>query len=275
MRIGIVRTDLGRGVYLADLASHNQYPYANGSPGEARTLRRPTDAEWDAALGAYPIPVLVVGTDTAATVDTTSNDTLRIRANPGDAFTVIAVTAGGTTAKTTIESDLNTAFGSNNLPFLASIVGTNQLQIESTITGPTAYLEIDTVANGSTLSTAVGFAAGGVVLQGASLASLRAAVEAVVYSGTTFDVSEANIISADAGFAELSAGDQTALATAIADIVAPQFVESGDVLLSFASGVLSVLRDANYRPDGDRVGLPVGEAVYATENDGSTAFTYP
>ncbi|KKM07707.1 hypothetical protein LCGC14_1731200, partial [marine sediment metagenome] len=98
---------------------------------------------------------------TNALVDTSVNDTLRIRANEEDDYVVITVTSGASTAKTVIRDDLNTAFITNNLPFLASIVGTNQIQIDSTI--PAAFIDIDTIANGSTLNTPLGLADGATV----------------------------------------------------------------------------------------------------------------
>ena len=52
----------------------------------------------------------LVGTDTNANVNTSTNNTLRVRSSPLSPYYVIAVTAGASTAKTTIVSDLNTAF---------------------------------------------------------------------------------------------------------------------------------------------------------------------
>jgi hypothetical protein len=102
-----------------------------------------------------------IGTNTSSSVNTSTNDTLRIRASGGDAYTVIAVTSGASTAKTTIRNDLNAAFSSNSLPFSARIIGTNQLQIAASGGVSGNVVDIDSVANGSTLNTAVGYANGG------------------------------------------------------------------------------------------------------------------
>lgn len=275
MRVGIVRTDLGDGVWVGDLHQNHQRSFVSSPPGQARNIRRPTDAEIDAALELFPAPLVLLGADTAATVDTSTNDTLRIRTNGQQAYTVIAVTAGAATAKTVIDTDLNAAFVAAGLPFSSSIVGTNQIQITTTGTnvGPLAGLDIDTFANGSLLNTPLGFT-DGATLTGTATATDRAAVQAAVYpTGTTIDVSEATIVAAVAEAANLSAGDQTALATAIADVVAPLFTETGKVLLSFERGVLSELVDSTFQPGGARAGLTAGVAAAIVENDGVTVFS--
>lgn len=269
---------MGHGLHLDDLLPRNQYPYDSQVAGQSRVVRKPSDDELAAAVAAYPAPVSLTGTDANAAVDTSVNDTLRIRTNPDLAYTVIAVTAGAATAKTTIRDDLNTAFGTAGLGLLASVDGSNHLVITSVSpnVGPGALIDVDSVANGSTLNTAVGFAAGGVTVSGAATSALVSDIKTAVYpTSVTIDVSEATIVGANADLGLLSAGDKTALATAVADLVAPQFVETGDVLLSFAAGKLSKMRVASFQPGGTRAGLPAGIAVAAVENDGSTPFTYP
>jgi len=268
---------MGRGLHLDDLMPRNQYPYASQVAGQSRVIRKPSDDELAAAVAAYPAPVFLLGSDTNAAVDTSVNDTLKIRASLQDAYTSIAVTAGAATAKTTIRDDLNTAFTSNALPFIASVVGTNQIQITSVApnVGPGALLDIDTVANGSILNTPLGLADGATVT-GSSTAGLVSDIKTAVYpTAVTIDVSQATVVGANADFTNLSAGDKTALTAAIAELVAPYFVETGDVLNSFANGKLSVARVATFRPDGDRAGYPTGIAVAAVADDGSTPFTYP
>lgn len=271
MRVGIVRTDLGKGVYIADVESRVQRCFSHEPPGQSRTVRRPTDYELLEVISAYPVPSVLTGTDVNAAVDTTLNADLLIRAFPGVAFTTISVTAGIGTTKVIIRNDLNAAFVSNNLPFVASIVGVNQLRITTTVTGPNAYLEVDTNVL-STLNDVVGFAAGGVVVAGDSYAAVLADVKTAVYPTlVTIDVSQATIIGANAGFALLSGPNQTALALAIADLVAPQFVETPMAVMSFAKGVISKMRVATFKPDG----LVAGIAAAVVENDGVTVYTYP
>ena len=269
MRVGFVdRTDLPVGLQIDDVENRSQRDFSSEPPGQSRTIRRPTDAELQAPLNVSAF-LSARATDVAATVDTTANDTLRIRTAAPAAFTVIAVTSGAATAKTVILSDLNSAFIANDLPFVASIVGTNQIQIDTTYAGANAALEVDSVANGSTLSTAIGYAAGGVALVPLTLAALRTAVYP---TATTIDVSSATVVALST-FGDLTAAKQAAVVDGVADVVAPHFVETGIVLLSFAGGVLDKGSDATFQPGGTRVGLAAGPALACLDDDGSTPFT--
>jgi hypothetical protein len=276
MRVGIVRTDLGKGVYLADIESSVQRNFSSEPPGQSRNIRRPTLLELEQPFIDYPLPVSLTGSDTNATVDTSANDTLRIRVAANDAFTVIAVTSGVGTAKTVIRDDLNTAFIAGGLPFAAKIVGTNQLRIYSIDpnTGDNARLENDTFANGSTLNTPLGLADGSVNTIPSTSAN-AAAVQTVVYpTPTTIDVSTASL-TAFGTIGDLSTADQASIILAIADLVAPSLVETGLVELSFVQGILSELIDPTFQPGGTRAGLPAGLAAAVVENDGVTPYTYP
>ena len=276
MRVGIVREDLGRGVYLADIESSVQRNFSSEPPGQSRNIRRPSLVELEAPFVAYPLPVNLTGSDTNASVDTSSNDTLRIRAAATDAFTVIAVTSGVTTAKTDIRDDLNTDFVSNGLPFVAKIVGTNQLRIYSTgtNTGESARLENDTFANGSTLNTPLGLTDGSVNTILSNVANVTALLLVVYPTSVTIDVSTAALVAFE-NIVDLSSDDQTAIIAAIADLVAPQLVETGLVELSFVQGILSEMVKATFQPGGSRAGLPAGIGAAVVENDGVTAFSFP
>jgi hypothetical protein len=127
----------------------------------------------------------IYGSDTGLTVDTSVNDTLRIRADAGDAYTVIAVTSGATEDKVTIRDDLNAGFVSNDLPFEALIVGTNQIKIIAT--GDNTYLDIDLFANGSTLNTPLGFT------DGATIDGAEVIVEYRFAAAANFDDTFVNI----------------------------------------------------------------------------------
>jgi hypothetical protein len=84
-------------------------------------------------------------------------------------------------------------------------------------------------------------------------------------------------------------GSFLALATAIQNAIAPQLIETGPVLLSFAKGKLSILSAAYFQPGYppqsntaspfgydesavQRLGYAQGPAVYITANDGVTPF---
>ncbi|KKK92815.1 hypothetical protein LCGC14_2699170 [marine sediment metagenome] len=93
----------------------------------------------------------IVGTNTSSSVDTSSNDTIRMRKD-GGAYADYVVTSGASTAKTVIRDDLNTLWAAE--PWTADIVGTNQLRIRTDADG--SNLDLDTFANGCLLSTPLG-----------------------------------------------------------------------------------------------------------------------
>jgi hypothetical protein len=96
------------------------------------------------------------GANTSPTIDTSVNNVLRIR-TVQNVFYPFTVTAGASTAKTQVVTDLNnvtTGFPSvaATANLVASITGTNQLTIADSSVN--AFIEIDTSANGSTLCQA-------------------------------------------------------------------------------------------------------------------------
>lgn len=278
MRIGVVRTDLNR-IYLSDLENTSQRNFSSEPPGQSRYISRPTDAQLTAALVAGGAVLSLLGTVTGATKDTNPNNTLRIRTSSTASFSVIAVSASDTAANATIVSELNTAFLAAGLPVIAKLGNSDntRIQLEGTVKGPTAYLELDTVANGSTLNTALGYPVGGQVMNGLTVAALRTAVYP---TSTTINVATATIVALGASpdvtngdFANLTTAQQTAIVDAIANAVAPKLIETGRALLSFDRGVISKLRSTGFQPGGTRSGLPAGVAVAVLANDGSTVFT--
>jgi hypothetical protein len=263
MRIGIVRTDLGQGVYLADIDSRVQRCFSHEPPGQSMTIKRPTDAQFLDLLNVYGV-LSLRGSDNNANVDTDPNDTLMIWNPTANAFVSIAVTSGNVTAKTVILADLNAGFLANSLPYVASLVG-NRIQIDTVgpNAGPASILDIDTFANGSTLNTPLGFVDGSSA-HGLTVAALKAAVYP---TAVTINVSSACITGLST-FASLTTVQKAALTLAVADLVAPQLVETGLVKLSTAHGVISKLRSATFQPTG----LIAGIGAATVENDGVSVY---
>lgn len=268
MRVGFVRSDVTK-VYLSDIENTSQRNFSSEPRGQSRYFTKPSDEVLSSAL-ASSAALSIRASNTAATVNTSANNVLRIKSKSTDSFTVISVTAGATTAKTLIVTELNAAFANAGLPLVASVVGTNQVQIDSTglNRGPGSFISIDSVANGSTLNSAVGFPVGVTSVSGLTVAALKTAVYP---TSVTIDVSSATIVALST-FSLLTSGQQSTLVDAIADVVAPKLVETGPVLLSFAYGILSKLRSASFQPGGSRIALPAGVGVAVVENDGTTPF---
>jgi hypothetical protein len=111
-------------------------------------------------------PTYLQGTNTSASVNTSGgNNVIRVRSNGTyGSFQAFSVTSGASVNKTTIVSDLNnvsTGFPSNPVTanLVASITGTNQLTISDS--SANSAIEIDSIANGSTLGTPCEFTSGG------------------------------------------------------------------------------------------------------------------
>ncbi len=264
MRVAAIRSDLSR-IYLSDVENRSQRNFSSEPAGQSRYFEVPTDAEFVSGSLRYAV-ISVRGSNSSASVDTDPNDTLRIKTSASGSFHIITVTSGNTTAKTVIRDDLNAAFIDAGLGLFATVVS-NRIQIDSLIGGPTAYIEVDTVGNGSTLNTAIGLADG--ATSGLSISDLKTAIYP---TSSTVDVSSTTILALST-FSLLSTDKQDRLVDATADLVAPTLVETGLTLLSFAYGVLSKLRSVDFQPGGDRIGLPTGPAVACVEDDGSTPFS--
>lgn len=275
MRVGIVRSDIGK-VYLSDVENRSQRCFSSEPAGQSRNFAKPTAAQLTAVLAAKAI-LSAKGDNASATSNTTSaNNVLRIRASATAAYTVITVTSNAALAKAALVAELNAALVNAGLPIVATLLtggDANKVQFDTVApnAGPTAKLQIDTTANGSTLNAALHstWAGSPPNLSGMALATL---VAAVYPSATTINVASATIVALST-FSSMQAAAQLALVTAVQDAVAPALVETGPALLSFAYGVLSKLRSTGFQPGGARIGLPAGVAAAIVANDGSTVFT--
>lgn len=263
MRIGMVRTDL-RKLYLSDLENSSQRNFSSEPRGQSRYVHRATDAELLSVLNELAY-VSIRGSDNNATVDTTAAGDLIFQLTAGGPLITASITtlAGGT-AKTIIRNELNAAFTALGVGVTARISGTNQIQLDTSAKGPNAYIKIDA---SSTLETVIGLSTTAVV--GVPVATLRTTVYP---SAVTIAIGSATIV-ALGSYAIMNTTDQTALVTAIQDVVAPRIVETGQALLSFAYGVLGKLVDPTFQPGGARIGLPAGVAAHIVTDDGTATFS--
>ncbi len=278
MRVGIVRSDMGAGVYVADISSRNQYPYASAAHGQSRTFRKPVDSELLSVIKANPLPVAVTGLNTSTAIDTRLATGLSIRASKSASFTTIPVSPTGAALKTDISAQLNSGFASAGLPLSASVVAPNELRIQSVNKGPGAYVEVNSQGSAG-FSGSLAFVAGLVAGPAAAPAAgvLLAALKSAVYTGSIFNVGATAVTAAgvtvntgaSANFGLLGSGSSQ-FVEKVAELVAPKLFETGDVLLSFSKGNMADLRSPKYVLHG-----VTGAALYATQDDGGTPFSYP
>jgi len=268
MRVGIVRYDIGK-IFLNDVESRSQRCFSKEPPGQTRYLHKPTDAELLAVLNGYA-NLTIRGSDTAATVDTTvANGTkLNIRASSTAAYTQVTVRSSATAAKADLVLDLNAAFVTAGLPLVARLSGTLQITIDTTTKGPGAYVSVSASSpSAAAFHTVIGLAAA--ATSGLTVTALKTAVYP---TGVTINVAPATI-NALSTFALMTTTAQANLDNAVADAVAPKFVETGMALMSFVYGNLSKMRVASFWPGGARWGHPAGICAAIVHDDGSTVFS--
>jgi DNA-binding phage protein len=268
MRVGVVRSDIGH-MYLQDVENRSQRNFSSQPAGQSRYFHKPTDVEIQAFLDANA-PLTKLGSVTTDPVDTTgTGNKLNVKASASaSVFTQITVTSGATTSKAQIVSDLNSGFLAAGLPLVASLQGTAQVAINTTLKGENAYLELSAGSpSTATLQTVLGLAT--TALTPLTVAALKTAVYP---SATTINVASATIV-ALSSFASLSTSAQATLVGAVQDFIAPSLVETGPTLMSFVYGNLSKWRSSAFQPGGTRIGLPAGIAAAIVANDGSTPFT--
>ena len=83
MRIGFTRTDIGP-LYIDDIENRSQRNFSSEPRGQSRYYAKATSADLEAVLDAWAI-LSARATDVAATVDTSVNNTLRIRQGASEA----------------------------------------------------------------------------------------------------------------------------------------------------------------------------------------------
>ena len=148
--------------------------------------------------------------------------------------------------------------------YLADVENTSQRNFSSESSGQSRYLAKPTDAALIAVLTKYGMA-----LTTRSLATRKAAIYP---TASTVDVSSATV-GALAGITALAADLKAACVADFQNLVAPRFVETGMVLLSFVYGKLAKLRSATFQPGGSRIGLPAAVGAAIVKDDGSTAFT--
>ncbi len=147
-----------------------------------------------------------------------------------------------------------------------------RVALESGTRGVDSRLEIATIVGGCTISTPLAFTDGAVRTMPAASDFITDCLPV----GGPLDVSTATII------AEGAATSTTALAlipanrgtvTAVADAIAPRFIETVVATESFQVGMLSKYLNVLYNPDPNL--LPDGAAITVVQDDGTTPFTAP
>lgn len=276
MRVGVIRADLPGPVLLSALETVSQYNPSTEPRGQEVYISRPTVAEVEAVLAnaTYGAGAVLNGGDISGSfplvIDGT-NDDLKIKTSAAAAFTTVLIPQASYADLTALIAGINVALNGTGVTARQNVAG-NGVALESNTKGVSSYLQNDTVAGGSVANTPLSLANGAT----RDMPSAAAFITATLPVGGPLDVSTSTINAVGAGnnanalsLIPTSRGTQEALA----DAIAPQFVETPVLIDSFLVGQIAALLNANFNPDPRRTPpLVNGAAVVCVQDDGSTAY---
>lgn len=280
MRVGIIRGDLPGPVFLADLEPVSRYNPAIEPRGQERYVGRPTTTEIEEALantttgaGAVLNGGDISGSFPGLTVVLGVSDDLKLRTSAAPtAFVTYTIAAAAYATIADYVTAINTALGSGSGITCRENVAGNGIALESDTKGVDSFIENDDEAGGSNANVESGLVDGAI----RDMPSAADFITDCLPVGGPLDVATATINGVGAGtnanaLSLIPAARGTV--TALADALAPQFIETPAVLDSFLVGNIADLLSASYTPDSRRVpALSTGPAVEVVEDDGSTTF---
>ena len=263
MRVGVIRGDMPGPIALMDLEDVSQFNPTTEPLGQERRIGRPDATVVGAALAAIPAGSQGTVNVSGGVAITAPTQTLRIKTLASAGFTVVTVGIAVYASGAALVTAVNAALATAGVAATARLNG-NFLVIQSNAPGVGSYLNIDTVGNGSTFNTPVGFAAGGEITTVPTAATV---VTATLPVGGPLDVSTVTLV------ATVGDGGTAAQLSGLADSIAPHFVETDVAIKSFQVGMISGFRSASYNPDTRRVpAIANGAAISVVQDDGSTPF---
>lgn len=277
MRLGVIRGDLPGPLFIADLEPVSRYNPAIEPRGQERYVSRPTTAGVESALSNSTTGAGAVlnGSDISGSFPlaiNAANDDLKVKTSAAAAFTTVLIAQTTYATLASLVAALNVALAGTGITARTNVAG-NGVALESNTYGVNSYLANDSVANGSVANTPLGLANGVARTMPAASAFITAALPV----GGPLDVSTATINGVGAGtnanaLSLIPASRGTV--TALADAMAPQFIETPVALDSFLVGNMADLLSANFNPDTRRrPALVNGPAIEVVEDDGSTTFS--
>jgi len=270
MRVGIIRGDMPGPVFLADLEPVSQQNNPTEPRGQERYVSRPDPTSVAAALAPIPagllgtvaipgaLPIVIAG----GGVD----DTILLKTDPTAlVFTTATVAAGVYATEAALIAAVNAALVAAGAAAEAAMDLTGGfLVLKSTATGPGAYIEVDSVVNGSTFDAVVGWAVGGGSF---TVPTAAAVITACLPVGGPLDVSLLTLLGV------IGAGPTLAQVNALCDTIAPRFIETDVAVKCYQVGYLADLLSANFNPDPSRIpALTPGPAVTVVQDDGVTLY---
>jgi hypothetical protein len=277
MRLGVIRGDLPGPIFLSDLEPVSRYNPSVEPRGQERYVSRPTTVGVEAALSDSTTGAGAVhnGSDISGTFPLTinaGNEDLKVRTSATPtAFTTVTIANAAYATLALLVTAVNTALTGTGITCRQNVTA-NGIALESDTYGVDSFIENDDVAGGSTSNTALGLVDGAV----RDMPSAADFITDCLPVAGPLDVSTATVNAVGAGtnanaLSLIPAARGTV--TALADAIAPQFIETTVALDCFLVGNMADLLSANFNPDTRRhPPLVNGAAIEVVEDDGSTTF---
>lgn len=270
MRVGIIRGDLPGPLFMADLEPTSQTNFPTEPAGQTRYVSRPDVGLVTAAMKANAGAGFSSTSDIATPVTINGgNQTLRARILASASFSVILIPTGVYATLAALVAAANPVLLTFGMALEINPVNAARLVLYSLTFGVGSYIEIDTTGNGSTFNgaTAAKFGAGGGTF---TEPAATAFITATLPVAGPLDVRAATIRT------QLGPALTDAQVKAMADSIAPQFVETDVAVKSFEVGNLHGFLSGTYTPDPTRLpALALGAALTVVQDDGNTLFTAP
>jgi len=267
MRVAVIRGDLSKALFLADLELKSlSNPSVEPPAGQSRYLSRPDPNVFTGVLATNAVPGLrSTGSIGLALTINNGNHTLRTRLTNSGGFTVSVIPNG-------VYATLAALLAAANPVLLAAGVAlqidpvspSSRVVLTTVLSGVGNYVENDTIGNGSTFNGAANLPDGASWVIN-SAATIIAAIDPV---GGPVDVSSPTVR------AQISPALTDAQVKAVADALAPHLVETDAVKKSFLFGNLAGYLSASFCPDPRRFPTPpaTGAAIVCLNDDGVTSY---
>ena len=220
-------------------------------------------------------------------IQTADNNVLRVKLN-GGTFRAITLTKGVRTA-TQVAADITAALvGFVETNYAVSVVG-GAVKIATTTQGAGGSVQIDTVLNGSTANTVLGFAAGTVTGAAAAAASVKGTLNQSFNIVAASNDALTVIIDGVAFNVTLTAGGTQSSADIASDInaviltagTASAFVDGGNTVVKIVSATTGALSSVQVSPAstaattlGFDFAIHIGSAATTASTTGAAASTF-
>jgi len=270
MRIGVIRGDLSGPIFLADLEPTSQTDFPVEPAGSTRYLSRPDSTVGASALALVPATIASTGDITFPLTVNGSNNVLKLRILSTGLYTTVTIASATYANITTLLAAINAALVTAAISAHAStsigLSSTLRIALSTTASfGPGATIGIDSTGNGSIANASLGL---GTAARAVTVPTVASMVAAFLPVGGPLDVSQATILST------VGYGLSLVQVKAIADAIAPQFVESNVAIQSLKKGNLAGFLSASFNPDVYRLpAISAGAAITVVHDDGSTVFS--